>query len=163
MLLKKTSFRISGHEKLMKICPLFYFSSFLEDCSKSSKKLFSLLKVNSCIFKKFYYWNLKYFLCYPEISPWLTVLQTAAPITFSPRTINPWTFATEATILEESPPPLGNYLLGNCTLWNSSHDNYPPNNYPWIVPSGQTPPDDWPPTKFPAKIMNFCSPKFLPE
>ena len=163
ILLKKTSFGISRHEKLTKICPLFCFSSFLDGCSKSWKKIFSMLKVNSCIFKNFYYWNLKYFLRYPEISFRTTVLQTTAPITFFPRIINPWTFATRTIILEESPPPLGNYLLGNCTLWNSSHDNYPPNNYPWIVPPGQMPPDNRPPMRFSCEsyIMNFCAPNIL--
>ena len=165
ILLKKTSFGISRHEKLTKICSLFCFSSFLDGCSKSWKKFFSMLKVNSCIFKNFCYWNLKYSLCYPEISFRTTVLQTTAPITFFPRIINPWTFATRTIILEESPPPLGNYLLGNCTLWNSSHDNYPPNNYPWIVHLDKCLQITDLPWDSPAKVTSwtFAPPTFLPE
>ena len=41
ILLKKISFGVSVHEKLIKLCPLFYFSGLLERCFKSSKRTFS--------------------------------------------------------------------------------------------------------------------------
>ena len=59
MLLKKISFKVSAHEKLIKLCPLFCFSGFLDTFFKSSKRTFppspkttgwepvNLLKVNS--------------------------------------------------------------------------------------------------------------------
>ena len=41
MLLKKINFGVSVHGKLIKLCPLFCFSGFLDSCFKSSKRTFS--------------------------------------------------------------------------------------------------------------------------
>ena len=69
--LKKISFGVSGHEKLIKLCSLFYF---FRGVSNLQKELFHLLvkllagnlefvesKFLENIFKNFYYGNLNFF------------------------------------------------------------------------------------------------------